>query len=127
MEKSICNIPSCVNYQRYCRLHLGIKEIKPHKKIKQFSSEREKVNRSRYLPEARKFITANPNCKLKLRGCTGKVQGVHHKKGKATIELLLDKRYWEPSCNHCNVLAEVKDAESRAKGIKLSRLTKSDA
>ena len=56
-----------------------------------------------------------------MKGCTGAAQGVHHTKGKATTELLLDERWWLPACNWCNIQVEVKDAEARSKDLKLSK------
>jgi len=117
-----CTIPGCVNNGRYCRLHSGsLAPSKEPKPINKKSEKRKEIDNKEYLPAARKFIKDNPNCELKMKGCTGRAQGVHHLKGKATIELLLDKRFWKASCYHCNLMAEIKDAEARASGLKLSK------
>jgi hypothetical protein len=94
------------------------------KALNKESEKRAKINRSEYRPKARKFITANPVCKLQMKGCTGAAQGVHHTKGKDSTELLLDERWWLPACNWCNTQVEIKDAEARSKGLKLSKHAK---
>lgn len=84
------------------------------------SDKRKVINKS-YDIESRKFRKANPLCALKMKGCTKKTQGVHHTKGKATVELLMNKKFWKPACNHCNLMVEIKDAEARQKNLKLSK------
>jgi hypothetical protein len=119
---SNCSIPSCPNFGRYCRLHskllAALKEPTP---IKKKSDKRAAIDSKEYLPKARKYIKAHPVCELKLKGCTGKTQGVHHTEGKETIAKLLDESTYMAACNHCNLMAEIKDAEARSKGIKKSK------
>jgi len=91
-------------------------------KIPQFSKKREKVNRE-YAMKSRPHWVGK-HCAITAPGCTGTAQGIHHKKGKSNIELLMDERYWIPACNHCNTWVEMYPAEAEKKGFKLSRLKK---
>lgn len=97
-------------------------EKKKPSKISQFSKKREKANRE-YSKESRPYWIGK-HCTIQAPGCTGTAQGIHHKKGKSSIELLLDERYWIPACNHCNTWVECFPAEAEKKGFKLSRLKK---
>jgi hypothetical protein len=93
---------------------------KKRKKIKQVSKKREKANRE-YAKKSRPRWM-NRQCDIRAPGCTGTAQGIHHKKGKSSIELLLDMQYWIPACNHCNLWVEVHDRQARELGFKLPRL-----
>lgn len=90
-------------------------------KIAQFSKKRQKANRE-YAEKSRPYWVGK-QCLIKAPGCSGMAQGIHHKKGKSSIELLLDERYWMPACNHCNTWVEVHDKQAREMGIKISRNT----
>lgn len=117
-----CTISGCINNGRYCRLHSKLLTApKEPTVIKPKSDKRKEIDNKEYLPKARKFVKEHPNCELKMKGCTGKTQGVHHTEGKDSIELLLDETKWMGACNHCNLTAEIKDAEARSKGIKKSK------
>lgn len=89
-----------------------------------FSEKREAVNKGQYGPAARQFVKDHPACAIRSPVCTGKATCVNHKKGKATIELLLDEKYWEPSCWPCNNWIESNDAWAREHGHKVSRHAK---
>lgn len=91
-------------------------------KIAQFSKKRQKANRE-YAEKSRPRWVGK-QCKISAPGCTGMAQGIHHKKGKSSIELLLDERFWIQSCNNCNTWVELYPAEAEKKGFKLSRLKK---
>lgn len=93
---------------------------KKPKKLKQFSDKRAKVNVD-YNRESREYREANPFCKINSPVCTGKTQGVHHMKGKSTIELLMDKRFWKPACNACNGYCEDHSEWAKENGHKLSK------
>ena len=97
------------------------KEKKVHK-IAQFSKKRQRANRE-YAEKSRPYWKGK-QCEIKAPGCFGMAQGIQHKKGKSSTELLLDERYWIPACNHCNTWVEIYPAEAEKKGFKLSRLKK---
>jgi hypothetical protein len=57
-----------------------------------------------------------------MTGCEIEARCVHHSKGRIG-DLLLDQRYWIPSCYSCNLQVEIKDAEARNKGLKISKFS----
>ncbi len=89
-------------------------------KIKPYSDKRAKLNRE-YAKESRPFWQGK-YCAVRSPVCQGKAQGIHHRKGKATPELLMDKTWWMPCCNFCNSYIENADAWARERGFKLSRM-----
>lgn len=110
MERE-CNHPTC---GQTCRREKKAKKIytlkrtaikkKPYK-IRKYSKKRQKTNRN-YDVRARLFRIANPLCKINSPVCTGLTQCVHHLKGKATTELLIDEQWWMPGCWACNTYVE---------------------
>lgn len=121
MQQVNCTIPGCPNEGKYCRMHFGFTPEKEKKGIKPVSDKRAEINKKQYVPASKRFVKEHPECELKMEGCTGKSQCVHHTKGKATIELLLDEQWWKGSCYHCNTLVEILDEEAREKDLKLSK------
>lgn len=69
-------------------------------KIKRESDKRAKENR-KYRIEVAEWKLNNPRCKARLKGCTGRTQHNHHKKGKEG-RLLRIKKYWFPVCGNCH-------------------------
>jgi hypothetical protein len=127
-NRNICSIPSCRNYQSYCRLHQGytvpVKSEIPKKSDKQPIRKRSKklakVMRKDYVPQVKKMVEEQTECELKTEVCTGMAQGFHHPHGR-TGELLMKKKV--PSCNPCNLWVEVFDKEAREKGLKKSKFS----
>lgn len=111
------------NYLQY-RQQLKLGQITPVKKasnkIKPVSEKRAALNRE-YAKESRPFWKGR-QCDIRSPVCTGLAQGIHHRKGKATTALLMDKRYWMRACNHCNSYVETHDAWARMMGYKVSRI-----
>jgi hypothetical protein len=91
--------------------------MKTRKPISPVSKKREKIN-AIYGPKAASFRYDNPKCVILSPVCTGATQGVHHVKGKATEELLLDENFWLPACNACNDYIEEKPLWAIANGFK---------
>lgn len=120
MKTQLCQDSSCIYYQRYCRIHRQ-ETVKKRAKIKPVSDKRAKVNRKEYSPEAKQYVKDNPLCKALTPVCLKVSQCVHHLKGKSSIELLLDKRYWLPVCVPCNNWIEANDKEARELNLKLSK------
>jgi hypothetical protein len=122
MNKSICKDPDCVDYGSFCRRpgHAP-QEVKKKKPIAQVSAKRAKINKELYSPVQQEVLTERPFCELRLPGCTGKAQGVHHVGGKENTAKLIDKKKMKAACNHCNNLLESKDAVARAAGLKESK------
>lgn len=109
-----CNHPTCCGA---CRRPKKDKKIYI---IPRVGKSRAVVNRL-YDPAAKKYREDHPSCKINSPECTKKTEGVHHKKGKATTELLLDQRYWMPACNACNNYVESHSAWAMANGYKVSK------
>jgi hypothetical protein len=91
-------------------------------KIAQVSEKREAQNRE-YAKKSRPFWKGK-RCQAQLPGCTGNAEGVHHLKGKSSVELLMDESNWMAVCNHCNGQIEVNDAAARDLGLKKSKFKK---
>lgn len=92
----------------------------PKAKIKAVSERRKEFNKV-YSAKAALFRAAHPKCEIQSPVCTHKTEGVHHRKGKINMVLLLDETYWMAACNRCNVYVEQYDEWARAKGFKLSK------
>lgn len=121
-----CNSPGCENNQfggGFClwhqRLRTDKKQVvkKAGKPIKKFSDKRKLVNLV-YDREAMAFRLKNPFCRINSPDCIGKTQGVHHVKGKASTELLLDKNFWKAACNPCNLYVETHSQWAKDNGHK---------
>lgn len=103
----------------FCRKHQACRDDKKST-IKRESPKRAQINRKLYTPNARLYLQQNPLCQIKIENvCTIYSQGVHHIKGKKSIELLLDERFWMASCNACNLFLETHSAEAKNLGFKL--------
>lgn len=97
-----------------------VKEIvKKKKPIKPRSKKMEKEMKL-YLKDKADFLKPGDQCELNTDVCRGEATVIHHTRGKIG-KLLRDKRYWKKSCVHCNNRVEEKDADARAKGLKLSK------
>ncbi len=117
MNKNLCNIPSCRNYGRYCRIHL-VETIKPIAKPKKESDGMKEVMKE-YRNEARKFITAHPKCQV----CGKPSECIHHKKGRIG-ENLMNRKTWIAVCIPCHSTIEANPAEAKANNYSESRLIK---
>lgn len=110
----------------YLKYRLQIKnegkppQQKKPRKIAPFSKKRQAANKV-YAEKSRPFWKGK-TCQIRSPVCTGAAQGIHHRKGKATISDLLDERYWMAACNHCNAYVETNDAWARRLGFKVSRI-----
>lgn len=85
--------------KQYCQQ--GYFRAYPKKPIAKESARRKK-ERPIYTKNKSKALEERPYCELKIPGvCTGKAQGMQHKKGR-TGKLYLDLNYLGTSCNACN-------------------------
>jgi len=125
-----CNAEGCKRNQwggGYCDWHQYMRtDKKPNTKKKKryrinpFSEKRAKKN-IEYSKESKAFIAEHPFCEIQSPVCVRVSQGIHHVKGKSTISLLMDKRFWKRSCNPCNEWIEANDKEARRLGHKKSK------
>lgn len=124
MVKSLCNVKGCVNEGRYCRLHPG-GALSVASKPKKESKKRAVINRKVYGPKAKEFVKDHPLCGINSPVCKKDSQCVHHLRGRASEEDLLNEKYWMAACVPCNNWVEQNDAWARANGFKLSKFSKS--
>jgi len=110
--KPMCKHPTCPT-DGPCR-----RPVKPG--IKKMSAKRAKQN-TVYLAKSHAFRKLFPLCQIKSPDCTIKSQGIHHLKGKATEELLMDETLWKSACNACNLYVEVNAKWGFDTGNKLSK------
>ncbi|ACU61308.1 hypothetical protein [Chitinophaga pinensis] len=108
-----------LNYRQQLKLSGKQPKEKKRVKIQQYSKKRQRANRE-YFPKSRLFWEGK-QCVIRAPGCTGAAQCVNHRKGKSSIDLLLDERYWEPACFHCNNYIEDHHQWGADRGHKLSR------
>jgi hypothetical protein len=93
--------------------------ITPKKPIPKRSKKMTKEMKE-YNKEKAEFIKPGDQCELNTQVCRGEATVIHHTKGRIG-KLLRNKKYWKKSCVHCNNYIEIKDKESREKGLKLSK------
>lgn len=103
------------------------KEAERAKRVKMVVKEIRKVSPkmafalSEYNKKRKVFLADFWTCKC----CQSKTATeIHHKKGRATIELLLDEQYWLPVCRTCHHRIELNPPWAKEKGYSLERLTK---
>lgn len=95
-------------------------KIKPPKKPKPVSDKRKEENKE-YSIKRIKFLLENPNCKARIQGiCTGVATEVHHQAGREN-DLLLDERYWLPSCRGCHDWCTEFSNEAIELGLSISK------
>lgn len=125
-----CSIPDCDNLAErngICATHnreqrKAIKEsLKPNKKPVRIKKVSDKMGEAlkEYAKESQQFLLNNTKCAVYPNRPSTEV---HHMKGRATIELLLDKRYWLPVSRPGHRRIELNPEWAKAKGFSLSRL-----
>lgn len=98
--------------------------VKPLKGQLQKASPKRKAADKLYNKNVNAFKKNNLRCKALLvqAKCTGWTNDVHHMKGKATVELLLDEDNWLPVCRNCHNYLETYPREAVALGLSISRI-----
>lgn len=107
---------SCNREQRKAEKE-ALKPVKKQKPIKKVSENMGKTLNV-YSHEKRIFLIENPNCAVYPNLPS---DDVHHKKGRATIELLLDKVYWLPVSRKAHIRIENNPEWAKEKGFSLMR------
>lgn len=79
-------------------------EKKKPKPIKKNSVKRAEQNKE-YLVLREVYLSNNPNCSVKLKGCTSKATEIHHAK-KRTGYRLTDVANFVAICRSCHILVE---------------------
>jgi hypothetical protein len=134
-----CQFPNCKRFcpegERYCPGHKKMmlkgsasaakksapKQKKPLKK--RAGKMTKAIRQLKKIATAFLALPGNQVCQIQSPVCTKEATCVNHKKGR-TGKLLLDTKYFQPSCGACNNYIEEKDAFGREGGHKVSRLTK---
>ena len=118
----ICQAEGCCSPvwgKGYCKKHQYLRTDKQQKRIATYSCKRKEENKI-YDAESKEYRKQNPECAIKSPICTGRTQGVNHKKGRG--KYLLDKSTWESACNPCNWYCEQNHQWAVDNGHKESRL-----
>lgn len=87
-------------------------------------SDKQKDLDKKFSKAKREYLKEHPFCEAKIDGCTKVSIDVHHKAGKASEELLLDKSKFLSVCRHCHVVIEKNPAFAKQNGFSISRLSK---
>jgi hypothetical protein len=100
---------SCAHAERRAEKQaLKVKVVTPVKKI---SAKRKEENKE-YTPLKKQFLIDNPECQIKLIGCTKVAVDVHHC-AKRGINFL-NVKTWKSGCRWCHDIVETKlSAEER--------------
>ena len=115
MNKNLCSIPSCRNFQKYCRIHI-VETVEPAKPISK-TGDKLKEDLKIYHKAARIFLMQNPKCAI----CGQPATTVHHKAGRVG-ELLLDRSKWLQLCMEDHVKVTEDSAWAIENGYSVSRL-----
>lgn len=107
-----------------CRICWLMKFGKPPNKI----SDNHRVTLDEYSEERKVFLENNPVCGANgiLEGCTYYATVIHHKKGKHSKKMYLNKKYWMASCVSCNGNIETIGQKAYDLGLRIRHNTKED-
>ena len=84
-------------------------------------SKKESARKGKYEAKRRPYLEKHPRCEVNaVPECTRVSVDVHHMKGKIG-DLLLDERWWMPTCRFCHGYIEDHPAEARQRGWSKSR------
>lgn len=91
---------------------VNLKKKKPLKRtaVRKVSDKR-KEELKEYKPMRLKYISDHPNCEMRLPGCTGKTETIHHKSISALD--FLNVETWLGGCLHCHITLEQLPATER--------------
>lgn len=108
---------------KYCLYHQYLRKDKKKKPIAKVAKKRARINKYEYRPKADQYIKDHPYCEIRSPECTGYTQCVHHTKGKSSMELLCNMRFWKSSCFKCNTYIESHTAWAKENNHIVLRLT----
>lgn len=74
-----------------------------------------------YRPKRKAFLKDRPFCEVRLEGCTGRSEVIHHRMGKDSREVYLDEKLWMASCSNCNLKIETLGEEAFEKGFRIRK------
>lgn len=130
----ICTIPDCDNLAErsgLCATHARLErkaesdskkaalKKSTHKQIAKTSDKMAQALRE-YSKASKQFLRENPKCVVFPNLLAIEV---HHGKGRATIELLLDQQYWKPVSREGHNWIHNNPKEAIERGFSFSRLS----
>lgn len=121
-NRNICTVKGCINEGKYCRLHIGF-TVPTQSEISK-KSEKQKELDKKFAKAKKEYLREHSFCEARIEGCTTISIDVHHKAGKVTEELLLDKSLFLGVCRHCHTIIEKNPAFAKQQGFSVSRLNK---
>jgi len=96
------------------------KEVKPKKPIAKKSDKQKEIDKElKKLYPVFLALPENKHCQLKLKGCLGKANVVHHVRSRIGQQVF-EVKDWLPSCSFCNNALE-NDPLAYEKGLKKSK------
>jgi hypothetical protein len=107
----------CINHHRvYGTAPAPTPEVKP---IPKKTASREELDKE-YRKLVKVMLKENDQCEVKLPGCTGKAQGLHHivKRNKKNM---CDRNNLLRACNSCNSYIENHPLEALEMGVSKSK------
>lgn len=119
-----CKFPNC-NFEgapEYCFRHKekGVKTAKVPKPIAKKSDKQKEIDRElKKLYPVFLALPENEHCQLKLKGCLGKANVVHHVRSRIGQQVF-ETKDWLSSCSFCNNALE-NDPDAYKKGLKKSK------
>lgn len=123
-----CTFPLCqFNEYRdgYCIHHAkhfaGVKVADKSKPIPLKSLKR-MVEEKLYKKIVNEMMAVSDRCEIKEPGCTGKAEGLHHKRGRGGKDYL-NRKYLIRACNKCHSYVEAHPLDAVKKGYSISRLS----
>jgi 5-methylcytosine-specific restriction endonuclease McrA len=125
-----CSYPLCTRIEEragLCFLHAAKCGIpKPEKAKAKIAprAKKQEVKQKEYVKLVKSMLAENPDCEIKMPGCTGKATGLHHKQ-KRGPKNFLDPNNLKRCCNHCNLWIELNSKEAIKKELTISRFNKS--
>jgi hypothetical protein len=123
----MCDFPLCKfnsdpgsDFCLHHRKHFGSpRPSKEQKKIAARSDKRVK-DQKEYVKIVKSMLAENPNCEIKMEGCTGLATGLHHLR-KRGPKNFLDRNNLKRSCDSCNLWVELNSKTALSKGFTISR------
>lgn len=126
MINDTCEFPLCsrkVERNGFCFLHAphfaGPKPEKAKTKIAP-RSEKRKQDQKEYVKIVKDMLAENPNCEVKMEGCSKIATGLHHKQ-KRGPKNFLNRENLIRACNNCQLFIELNSKKALASGLTVSR------
>jgi hypothetical protein len=94
-----------------------VKVVIPIKKV----SQQQRIKNIEYLKVRQEYLALYPVCEVPE--CDLKATDIHHQKGKATVELLMDVNYFMAVCRKHHTVIENNPNWAKEEGYSFKRIT----